>query len=72
MRLRREFRQTCGVYIPAAWVEQEAGLTVLPALSKCAAHIVGEARKSSSENKAAMASQVDVLTGVRIILLSYA
>jgi predicted site-specific integrase-resolvase len=46
------------VFIPAAWVEQEAGLAPSPANLRCAIY----ARESSSENKAAMASEVEALT----------
>lgn len=50
--------QTGRVFIPATWVEQEAGLAPAPNGARCAIH----ARESSSENKAAMTSQVDGLT----------
>ena|SRR5215471_11319238 len=52
--------QTGRVFIPASWVEQEAGLTSAPINMRCAIY----ARESSSENKAAMASQVEGLTEV--------
>jgi putative resolvase len=50
--------QTGTVFIPASWVEQEAGLAPAPNHLRCAIY----ARESSSENKAAMASQVEGLT----------
>src|SRR5262245_54246154 len=46
------------VFIPAAWVEQEAGLAPSTTNLRCAIY----ARESSSENKAAMVSQVEGLT----------
>jgi predicted site-specific integrase-resolvase len=46
------------VYIPAWWVDQQSGIEPQSTDVRCAIY----ARESSSENKAAMASQVDGLT----------
>ncbi len=50
--------ETGRVYIPAWWVEQQAGEKPKSTDIRCAIY----ARESSSENQAAMASQVDGLT----------
>ncbi|MBO0857853.1 MAG: IS607 family transposase [Chloracidobacterium sp.] len=49
--------QTGRVFIPASWVEQEAGFSSSPIKLRCAIY----AREPSSENKAAMALQVEAL-----------
>ncbi|HAJ58616.1 MAG TPA: IS607 family transposase [Cyanobacteria bacterium UBA8543] len=64
--------ETGRVYIPAWWVDQQVGEKPKPSDTRCAIY----ARESSSENKAAMESQVEGLTryatakGYRIVSIT--